>query len=92
MLGERHIRYGGYGGIAYQHISDTYIALFTHFIACGVWEKVKAKPTLLVYILDGLMKYNPNLQPDTIHADTEGQSEPVFGKSGGKAYTFWHIY
>jgi TnpA family transposase len=71
LLGERHIRYGGYGGIAYHHISDTYIALFSHFIACGVWEAV--------YILDGLMKYNPNLQPDTIHADTEGQSEPVFG-------------
>jgi len=60
LLGERHIRYGGYGGIAYHHISDTYIALFSHFIACGVWEAV--------YILDGLMKYNPNLQPDTIHA------------------------
>lgn len=71
LLGERNIRYGGYGGIAYQHISDTYIALFCHFIACGVWEAV--------YILDGLMEYNPNLQPDTIHADTEGQSEPVFG-------------
>jgi hypothetical protein len=72
LMGERHIRYGGYGGIAYRHISDTYIALFTHFIACGVWEAV--------YILDGLMKYHPDLQPDTIHADTQGQSEPVFGK------------
>lgn len=36
LLSEYHIRYGGYGGIAYHHISDTYIALFTHFIACGV--------------------------------------------------------
>jgi TnpA family transposase len=32
LLGSRHIRYGGYGGIAYHHISDTYIALFTSFI------------------------------------------------------------
>jgi len=70
LLGERHIRYGGYGGVAYQHISDTYIALFSNFIACGVWEAV--------YILDGLMRYHPNLQPDTLHADTQGQSEPVF--------------
>ena len=37
LLSEYHIRYGGYGGIAYHHVSDTYIALFTHFIACGVW-------------------------------------------------------
>jgi TnpA family transposase len=38
LMSEYHIRYGGYGGIAYHHISDTYIALFTHFITCGVWE------------------------------------------------------
>jgi TnpA family transposase len=73
LLGERHIRYGGYGGIAYQYISDTYIALFSRFIACGMWEAV--------YILDGLLKNISNLKPDTIHADTQGQSEPVFGLS-----------
>ena len=71
LLGEQNIRYSGYGGIAYHHISDTYIALFTHFIACGVWEAV--------YILDGLLKNTSKLQPDTVHADTQGQSEPVFG-------------
>lgn len=27
LLAERHIRYGGYGGIAYHHVSDTYILL-----------------------------------------------------------------
>jgi hypothetical protein len=26
LLGSRHIRYGGYGGIAYHHVADTYIA------------------------------------------------------------------
>ena len=36
LLVERHIRYGTYGGIAYHHVSDTYILLFSHFIACGV--------------------------------------------------------
>ena len=71
LLGAKHIRYGKFGGIAYHHISDTYIALFSHFIACGVWEAV--------YILDGLLKNKSELQPDTLHADTHGQSEPVFG-------------
>ena len=67
----QHIRYGGYGGIAYHHIADSYIALFTSFIPCGVWEAI--------HILDGLMKNRSAIQPDTLHADTQGQSEPVFG-------------
>ena len=71
LMGSRHIRYGGYGGIAYHHIADSYIALFTSFISCGVWEAV--------HILDGLMKNRSKIQPDTLHADTQGQSEPVFG-------------
>lgn len=70
LLSEYHIRYGGYGGIAYHHISDTYIALFSHFIPCGVWEAV--------YIIDGLLKNKSHIQPDTLHADTQGQSTPVF--------------
>jgi TnpA family transposase len=73
LMSEYHIRYGGYGGIAYHHVSDRYIALFTHFITCGVWEAV--------YILDGLLKNTSELQPDTLHADTQGQSTPVFGLS-----------
>ena len=52
-------------------MSDTYVALFSHFIACGVWEAV--------YILDGLLKNQSTLQPDTLYADTHGQAEPVFG-------------
>jgi TnpA family transposase len=32
---ESHIRYGGFGGLAMRHISNTYIALFTRFIPCG---------------------------------------------------------
>jgi len=25
------------GGIGYHHVSDLYIALFTHFVPCGVY-------------------------------------------------------
>jgi len=35
LLAEYHIRYGGYGGIGYYHVSN-YIARFSHFIPCGV--------------------------------------------------------
>jgi TnpA family transposase len=70
---EYHIRYGGYGGIAYHLISDKYIALFTHFITCGVWEAT--------YILDALFKNLSDIQPDTLYADTQGQSGPVFAIS-----------
>ncbi len=71
LLSERHIRYGGYGGIAYYHVSDTYIALFSHFIPCGAWEAI--------YILDGLTKNNSDIQPDILHGDTQAQSAPVYG-------------
>lgn len=53
-----------------NHVSDTYVALFSHFIPCGVWEAV--------YIIDGLLKNKSNIKPDIIHADTQGQSTPVF--------------
>ena len=71
LLSERHIRHGGYGGIAYHHISDTHIALLSRFIACGFREAV--------YILDGLLENESVPQPNTVHAATDGQSEPVFG-------------
>jgi TnpA family transposase len=73
LLSEYHIRYGGYGGIAYHHVSDTYVALFSHFISCGTWEAV--------YIIEGLLKNLSDIQPHTIHADTQGQSTPVFALS-----------
>ena len=70
LLAEYHIRYGGYGGIGYYHIADNYIALFSHFIPCGVWEAI--------YILDGLLENKSEIQPDTIHGDTQAQSTTVF--------------
>lgn len=71
LLSERHIRYGGYGGVAYYHVSDAYIALFSHFIQCGAWEAI--------YILDGLTKNKSDIQPDILHGDTQAQSAPVYG-------------
>jgi TnpA family transposase len=52
-------------------VSDTYVALFSHFINAGVWEAV--------YIIEGLLANTSDIQPDTLHADTQGQSTPVFG-------------
>jgi TnpA family transposase len=73
LIAEKHIRYGGYGGIAYHHISDTYILLMSQFVICGAWEAI--------YILDGLIRNKSNIKPKTIHADTQGQNLPVFGLS-----------
>lgn len=73
LLSEYHIRYGGYGGIAYHHVADSYVALFSHFIPCGTWEAV--------YIIEGLLKNKSDIQPNIIHADTQGQSAPVFALS-----------
>jgi len=70
LLSEHHIRYGGYGGIGYYHVSDKFIALFSHFISCGTYEGI--------YILDGLMSNKSDIRPDTIHGDTQAQSYPVF--------------
>ncbi|MFE4370928.1 Tn3 family transposase [Streptomyces sp. NPDC056835] len=37
---------------------------------CGVWEAV--------YIIEGLLKKTSEVRPTTVHADTQGQSFPVF--------------
>jgi TnpA family transposase len=71
LFAAHHVRYGRTGGIAYRHVADTYIALFSHFIPCGVHEAV--------YILDGLLKNTSDVQPRRLHADTHGQSTTVFG-------------
>jgi TnpA family transposase len=71
LLAEYHLRYGSWGGVGYYHVSEKYIALFSRFIPCGVWEGV--------YILDGLMTNAFELQPSIVHADTQGQSTAIFG-------------
>ncbi|MDP4505104.1 transposase [Nonomuraea sp. G32] len=70
LLAETSIRYGGFGGIAYHYVSDNYIALFSRFVPCGAWEAI--------YIIDGLLANASEVQPKTVHADTQGQSFPVF--------------
>ena len=73
LIAEHHIRYGHRGGIAYHHVSDQYIALFSTFIPCGVWEAVE--------IIDALLNNHSDIQPNIIHADTQGQSTVVFALS-----------
>ncbi|MBC7701474.1 Tn3 family transposase [Aquabacterium sp.] len=70
LVSEHHIRYGGYGGIGYYHVSDKFVALFSRFISCGTYEGV--------HILDGLMSNESDIRPDTVHGDTQAQSYPVF--------------
>lgn len=74
LIGEMHIRYGAYGGIGYFYVSDTYQALFSRFITCGTYEAI--------HILDVFLENKSALQPNTIHADTHGQSAAVFGLAG----------
>jgi len=66
-----HIRYGGYGGIGYYLVSDTYIALFSRFLACGAYEGHA--------ILDFVAESRSLLRPSTVHSDTHGQSAAIFG-------------
>ena len=71
LLSEFHVRYAGSGGIGYYHVSDKYIALFSHFIPCGVHEAL--------YLFDGLFENQSDIRPDTVHGDTHAQSTIVFG-------------
>ena len=71
LMAETHFRYVAKGGISYNHIADTYVALFSTFMRCGLWEAVA--------ILDGLLKNDSIINPTTVHADTQGQSTVVFG-------------
>ncbi len=71
LMAEYHIRYGGYGGIGYYLIADSYIALYSRFSTCGAWEGH--------YILDFIAENTSEVQPDTVHADTQGQSTAIFG-------------
>jgi TnpA family transposase len=48
-----------------------YVALFSRFTTCGAWEGH--------HILDFLTENTSDVQPDTIHSDTQGQSAAIFG-------------
>ena len=68
---ELHLRYGEWGGIAYYHVADNYIAVFSKFIPCGVREAV--------HILDPLIKKLIEIKGNIIHGDTHAQSAAVYG-------------
>jgi TnpA family transposase len=63
-------RHGKVGGMGYYHVSDTYIALFSNFISCGVYEAL--------YIIEGILKNESKIQPTKVHGDTHAQSLPIF--------------
>jgi TnpA family transposase len=52
-------------------VSNSYIALVSRFTTCGSWEGR--------YILDFLKENESDVRPDTVHADTQGQSTAIFG-------------
>ena len=66
-------KYHSIGGMLYTHVSDKYIAVYSQFIDCGVYEAQ--------YILDAVFNQDNDIdiKPDTLHADTHGQTELMFG-------------
>jgi TnpA family transposase len=70
LMAQYHIRYRGYGGIAYYHVSNNYIALFSNFITCGVYEGR--------YLLDGIEEIDSDHRPEYVHGDTHSQSFVIF--------------
>jgi TnpA family transposase len=70
LLAGYHFRYRKTGAVAYRHVANNYIANFGHFIPPGIWEAV--------YVIEGLMKSRSSVQAETVHSDTQGQSETVF--------------
>lgn len=73
LVSSYHIRYGSYGGIAYHVISSLYIALYSHFLNCGMWEGN--------FLIDALIGNTSAIQPKVIHSDTQGQSMAIFALS-----------
>ncbi|GLQ91664.1 Tn3 family transposase [Dyella acidisoli] len=71
IMSEYHLRYGGYGGIGYYIVADTYIALYSRFITCGSYEGH--------YILDACMENTSDIQPKYLHGDTHAQNYVAFG-------------
>lgn len=73
LIAEFHFRYKKKGGIAYHHVADNYVLLFSTFMPCGVWEAVE--------IIEGLLKNDSDIQPNIVHGDTQSQSTVVFALS-----------
>ena len=71
LLAAHHICYGRYGGVGYYHVSDRYIATFSNFISCGAHESI--------YLLDGVVENDSDMQAKKVHGDSWVQSEVLFG-------------
>ncbi|MGO9977476.1 MAG: Tn3 family transposase [Solirubrobacteraceae bacterium] len=54
--------------MAYHRIAYNYIALFSHFIPCGVWKAV--------HIIEGLQRQQSDAEPDTILAELRVRAIP----------------
>ena len=70
LLAGYHFRYRKMGAVAYRHVANNYIAVFQHFIPPGIWEAI--------YVIEGLLKVDLSVEPDTVYSDTQGQSATVF--------------
>ena len=73
LVSSYHIRYGSYGGIAYHVVSSLYVALYSHFLNCGMWEGN--------FLIDALIGNTSAIQPKVIYSDTQGQSTALFALS-----------
>lgn len=73
LVSSYHIRYGAYGGIAYHVVSALYVALYSHFLNCGMWEGN--------FLIDALLANTSIIRPKVIHSDTQGQSTTIFALS-----------
>lgn len=71
LMSEFHLRYRERGAIGYYIVSDQYIALFSHFISCGMHESW--------FILDGVAQNALDIKPQILHGDTHAQNFVVFG-------------
>ena len=72
LLAAWNVKYHSIGGMLYTHVSDKYIAIYSQFINCGVYEAE--------YLLDALFDQNNDIdiKPTKVHADTHGQTELMF--------------
>ena len=62
LMAEYHIRYSGYGGIAYHHVSNLYVALFSHLLIAELGRR-------FILLMD-LLKNESKIQPDILNTDT----------------------
>ena len=69
LITEYHIRYGGYGELATTTF-QTSISRYSAGLFPAVYEAL--------YILDVIQNSDVDIQPDTLHGDTQSQSTPVF--------------